>query len=152
VSKYKRTGVGWSDSEYRSRGYLRRKELTPREIYVATERLRRTLKSVGESIGVQKERVRQIQAKAIRKMQDFPDENRDHLWIWEEQGRFDWAANNPHVTQKEPIWCVVLKNTRAAMDGVRLQSDAWSFRHDLSDIDLKDHEIIAKTRPVREKC
>jgi len=67
-----------------------------------------------------------------------------------EQERFERAAAEPHVTQKEPIWCVVLKNTRAALDGVRLQSDAWSYRHDLSDIDLPDHEIIAKTRPVRE--
>jgi len=68
----------------------------------------------------------------------------------EEQERFDRAEDEPHLTQKGPIWCVVLKNIRASQDGVRLQSDAWSYRHDLSDIDQKDYEIIAKTRPVRE--
>ncbi len=80
---YTRAGVGWSDSEYRSRG-IPRKKLTPREIYVAEQCIGRTLQSVGESIGVQRERVRQIQAKAVRKMQNFPDENKDHLWILEE--------------------------------------------------------------------
>ena len=69
-----------------------------------------------------------------------------------EQRRFETAALTPGVTQKEPIWCVVLRNKRSALDGVFLQSDAWSFRHDLSDIDLEFHEIIAKTRPVREEC
>jgi hypothetical protein len=69
----------------------------------------------------------------------------------EEKIRFDRAADEPHVTQDEPIWCVVLKNKRAAEDGIRLQSDAWSYRHDLSDIDLPDYEILAKTRPVRER-
>ncbi len=69
-----------------------------------------------------------------------------------DQRRFETAALTPGVTQKEPIWCVVLRNKRASMDGIHLQSDAWSYRDDLSDIDLKDHEIIAKTRPVREDC
>lgn len=66
--------------------------------------------------------------------------------------RFAAAALTPGVTQKEPIWCVVLRNRRAATDGVRLQSDAWSYRDDLSDIDEEFYEIIAKTRPVREEC
>ena len=69
-----------------------------------------------------------------------------------EQRRFAAAALTPGVTQKEPIWCVVLRNRRAATDGVRLQSDAWSYRDDLSDIDEEFYEIIAKTRPVREEC
>jgi len=69
-----------------------------------------------------------------------------------ERVRFAVAAKEPSVTQKEPIWCVVLKNKRAAEDGVRLQSDAWSYRHDLSDIDQEFYEIIGKTRPVREEC
>jgi len=125
------------------------RKLTPREIYVASERLHRTLQSVGESIGVQRERVRQIQAKAIRKIRTFPDENKDHLWILEELVRFDQAKQEPHVTQKEPIWSLVLKNKRAAMDGIRLQSDGWSYRHDLSDIDQDVYEILAKTRPRR---
>ena len=71
-------GVEWSNG-----GYPRRK-LTPREAYVAEQRIGRTLQSVGESIGVQRERVRQIQAKAVRKMQNFPVENKDYLWILEE--------------------------------------------------------------------
>jgi len=132
-----------------SRVFYPNKKLTPREIYVVTERLHRTLKNVGESLGITGNRVRQIQCKAIRKLQNFPDENRDHVWIWEEELRFQRAKDYPHVTQKEPIWCVVLKNKRAAADGIRLQSDAWSYRHDLSDIDLPDYEIIAKTRPRR---
>ena len=135
-----------------SRVFYPNKKLTPREIYVVTERLHRTLKSVGESIGVTGNRVRQIQCKAIRKLQNFPDENRDHVWIWEEEIRFDRAKQEPHVTQKEPIWCAVLKDKKADLYGVRLQSDAWSYRHDLSDIDQEFYEIIAKTRPVREEC
>lgn len=71
-------------------------------------------------------------------------------WNRAEQRRFEAAALTPGVTQKEPIWCVVLKNRRAATDGVRLQSDAWSYRDDLSDIDEEFYEIIGKTRPVRE--
>jgi hypothetical protein len=70
----------------------------------------------------------------------------------QERVRFELAAMNPSVTQKEPIWCVVLKNIRASGDGIRLQSDAWSYRHDCSDIDQEFYEIIAKTRPVREEC
>jgi len=132
-----------------SRVFYPNKKLTPREIYVAQERLHRTLKSVGESIGVTGNRVRQIQCKAIRKLQNFPDENKDHLWIFEEMVRFDRAACYPHVTQKEPIWSVVLKNKRAALDGIRLQSDGWSYRHDLSDIDQDVYEVLAKTRPKR---
>ena len=69
-----------------------------------------------------------------------------------EQRRFAAAALTPGVTQKEPIWCVVLRNRRSAQDGVFLQSDAWSYRDDLSDIDQEFYEIIAKTRPVREEC
>ena len=151
MSKYKRAGVGWSDSEYKSRG-IPRKKLTPREAYVVVERRRKTLQSVGESIGVKRERVRQIQAKAHRKIRDFPDENKDYLWIWEELVRFDRAKQEPHVTQKEPIWCAVLKDKKADLYGVRLQSDAWSYRDDLSDIDQEFYEIIGKTRPVREEC
>jgi len=69
-----------------------------------------------------------------------------------EQRRFETAALTPGVTQKEPIWCVVVKDKKADLYGVRLQSDAWSYRDDCSDIDQETYEIIAKTRPVREEC
>jgi len=124
------------------------RKLTPREIYVVTERLRRTLRDVGKSIGVQRERVRQIQAKAIRKLQTFPDENKDHVWIWKELERWDRAKQDPTATQKEPIWFVVLK-IRNHPEGLHIQSDAWSFRHDTSDIDQEFFEIIRKVRPLR---
>jgi hypothetical protein len=68
-----------------------------------------------------------------------------------ERLRFAAAAREPHVTQKEPIWSVVLKDKRASMGGIRLQSDGWSYRHDLSDIDPDVYEIIAKTQAVRER-
>ena len=124
------------------------KKLTPREIYVVTERLRRTLRSVGKSIGVTGNRVRQIQGKAMRKLRDFPDENKDDVWIWEEMVRFDRAKQDPTATQKEPIWFVVLI-IRNHPEGLHIQSDAWSFRHDLSDIDQEFYEIIRKVRPLR---
>jgi hypothetical protein len=36
------------------------------------------------------------------------------------------------------------------MDGINLQSDGWSYRYDLSDIDQDVYEVIAKTQAVRE--
>ena len=72
-------------------------------------------------------------------------------WNRAEALRFAAAEREPSVTQKEPIWCVVLRNIKSAQDGVFLQSDAWSYRHDLSDIDQDYYEVIAKTRPVREQ-
>jgi len=56
-----------------------RKLLTRRELYVLRERKNRTLKSVGDSIGVSTNRVRQIHGKATRKLLNFPDENRAYL-------------------------------------------------------------------------
>jgi hypothetical protein len=67
-----------------------------------------------------------------------------------ERRRFAAAAKEPSVSQKEPIWSVVLKNKRASMDGINLQSDGWSYRYDLSDIDQDVYEVIAKTQAVRE--
>jgi len=54
-------------------------------------------------------------------------------------------ANSP-----DPVWNVVLRNREKSGIGVSVQSDAWSYREDLSDIDQVTYEIIAKTRPVRE--
>jgi hypothetical protein len=53
-------------------------------------------------------------------------------------------------TQKDPVWNVVVRNREKSGIGVSVQSDAWSYREDLSDIDQVTYEIIAKTRPVRE--
>ena len=124
------------------------RKLTPRETYVAEQRLYRTLRSVGESLGISGNRVRQIQGKAIRKLQNFPGENKDWMWIFEEVVRFDRAKQDPTATQKEPIWFVVLK-IRNHPEGLHIQSDAWSFRHDLSDIDKEFFEVIRKVRPKR---
>ncbi len=55
-------------------------------------------------------------------------------------------------TQKDPVWNVVVRNREKSGIGVSVQSDAWSYREDLSDIDQVTYEIIAKTRPVREEC
>lgn len=55
-------------------------------------------------------------------------------------------------TQKDPVWNVVVRNREKSGIGVSVQSDAWSYREDLSDIDQGVYEIIAKTRPVREEC
>lgn len=56
------------------------------------------------------------------------------------------------VDTPDPVWNVVLRNREKSGIGVSVQSDAWSYREDLSDIDQKTYEIIAKTRPVREEC
>ena len=55
------------------------------------------------------------------------------------------------VDTPDPVWNVVLRNREKSGIGVSVQSDAWSYREDLSDIDQKTYEIIAKTRPVREE-
>lgn len=55
-------------------------------------------------------------------------------------------------TQKDPVWNVVVRNREKSGIGVSVQSDAWSYREDLSDIDQVTYEIIGKTRPVREEC
>jgi len=54
------------------------------------------------------------------------------------------------VDTPDPVWNVVLRNREKSGIGVSVQSDAWSYREDLSDIDQVTYEIIAKTRPVRE--
>jgi len=54
------------------------------------------------------------------------------------------------VDTPAPVWNVVLRNREKSGIGVSVQSDAWSYREDLSDIDQVTYEIIAKTRPVRE--
>ena len=56
------------------------------------------------------------------------------------------------VDTPDPVWNVVLRNREKSGIGVSVQSDAWSYREDLSDIDQVTYEIIAKTRPVREEC
>ncbi len=56
------------------------------------------------------------------------------------------------VDTPDPVWNVVLRNREKSGIGVSVQSDAWSYREDLSDIDQETYEIIAKTRPVREEC